>query len=538
MAGYLLALVAILGQGPATIQEDEKALADAGLSVQGADLLTFLSRRAKEQADPTKIKDWVKELGHESFEVREQATARLISLGPSALADLNKAVQDQDVEISRRARACIQKIEEGGRKHLVSAVLRVAARRKAPGALETFLDYARLADSEQTYDDVVSGLEQLSQGDAAATRVLAEKMARGESPASSVAATALTLVNPAEFKKRVGLLLGSSEPMVVFRAAVDLACLGDPSGIPTLVNSLDRFPKREKGLATHLLRKLAGEGALPAADVSGESAKEWLAWQKKGPKIDPVKLEAAAKSLGQTLVILLDQGEALYLGKNNAVLWKIDNLQFPLDAQVLPNNRFLFTEHQGNRVTERNPKGEILWEKKVEGPVAAVRLENGHTFIACKTQALIFGPKGEEISRFSPANGETIMKGVPLPQGGFALIQATPQGGSRYVRYNKEHKETAALDVDVRTSGGRFDVLSNGNLLITEIYNNKVMEFSPAGKQVWSYECDQPVAAVRLPNGNTLVTSMTQMRAFEITREGAEVWTFKAETRVTRAFRP
>ena len=82
-----------------------------------------------------------------------------------------------------------------------------------------------------------------------------------------------------------------------------------------------------------------------------------------------------------------------------------------------------------------------------------------------------------------------------------------------------------------------MDILPNGNSLITEVYGNRVIEFNNEGKEVWQFECEQPVAAVRLPNGNTLITSMTQMKALEIDPKGKEIWSYKSNTRVTRAFR-
>ncbi len=91
--------------------------------------------------------------------------------------------------------------------------------------------------------------------------------------------------------------------------------------------------------------------------------------------------------------------------------------------------------------------------------------------------------------------------------------------------------------MDLRTSGGRLDVLPDGHVLIPERAHNRVVEHDGDGKVVWEATVEEPVAAVRLPNGNTLVTSMTQNRAVEIDRAGKEVWQYKADTRVTRAFR-
>ena len=91
--------------------------------------------------------------------------------------------------------------------------------------------------------------------------------------------------------------------------------------------------------------------------------------------------------------------------------------------------------------------------------------------------------------------------------------------------------------MELRTSGGRLDVLSNGHVLIPEMNNNRVVEYDADGKVVWEAAAQQPIAAVRLPNGHTLVTSYSQHRAVELNRAGKEVWEYKTTTRVTRAFR-
>jgi outer membrane protein assembly factor BamB len=245
-----------------------------------------------------------------------------------------------------------------------------------------------------------------------------------------------------------------------------------------------------------------------------------------------------AKNLGKTLVVLLDVGKIIMLDSSNNILWKIDNLQFPLDAQILPDEKVLVAEHQGNKVTERNKKGEIIWEKKIDGPLAVQKLEDGSIFIASKSNIVFVDQKGKEISEFTPPNNEPIMKANIASNGDLCLVLSTQQGNAKFVRFDKNKKPVATYDIDVRTSGGKVDILPNGNSLITEVYGNRVIEFNNEGKEVWKFECEQPVAAVRLPNGNTLVTSMTQMKALEIDPKGKEIWSYKSNTRVTRAFRP
>jgi F0F1-type ATP synthase epsilon subunit len=130
------------------------------------------------------------------------------------------------------------------------------------------------------------------------------------------------------------------------------------------------------------------------------------------------------------------------------------------------------------------------------------------------------------------------MKATKLRNGDIACI--THMGVPRFVRLRpkgKDFEEVKSFGVDVRTSGGRIEVLPNGNALVPELGNNRVVEYDADGKTVREFTVEQPIAAVRLPNGHTLVTSMTQHRAIELDRTGKEVWEFKHATRVTRALR-
>jgi outer membrane protein assembly factor BamB len=354
----------------------------------------------------------------------------------------------------------------------------------------------------------------------------------------TLCAEALANINPELFKKETLSLLNSDEPRVRYKVALAFAKLGDKRSIEPLVSSISSVSQWESSLLDHFLRKLLPTNPPPVGLPQPELQKEWAKRTTDSSIIPEAQIAFNAKNMGKTLVVLLDAGRIIMLDSSNNILWKIDNLQFPLDAQILPDEKVLVAEHQGNKVTERNKKGEIIWEKKIDGPLAVQKLEDGSIFIASKTNIVFVDQKGKEISEFTPPNNEPIMKANIASNGDICLVLSTPQGNAKFVRFDKNKKPVATYDIDVRTSGGKVDILPNGNSLITEVYGNRVIEFNNEGKEVWKFECEQPVAAVRLPNGNTLVTSMTQMKALEIDPKGKEIWSYKSNTRVTRAFRP
>jgi outer membrane protein assembly factor BamB len=262
-------------------------------------------------------------------------------------------------------------------------------------------------------------------------------------------------------------------------------------------------------------------------------------WESEGPKLDVARLEELSKTMGFTLVLLLDQGKAMELDHANRPRWSVEGLEFPLDVQALPGDRLLAAEHKGNRVTERETKtGKLIWEYKITGPLVAQRLPNGDTFIAAASGLTEVDPTGKVVWEYSRPAGEAIMKAKKLRNGDIAMI--TQLGVTRFVLLSRDGKtEKQAFGVNLHTSGGRIDVLPNGNVIIPENAHNRVVEQAgPDGKVVWEVAVDSPVAANRLANGNTLVTSMNPARgAVEVDRTGKEVWSYKTDTRVTRAVR-
>jgi hypothetical protein len=287
-----------------------------------------------------------------------------------------------------------------------------------------------------------------------------------------------------------------------------------------------------------LLYRVAGERAPSVVLGTDEATRrkcrdawaEW--WRTHGADVNLASLDAAPRLLGYTLVVLLDLGLIEELDAEKKPRWQVNGFQFPLDAQLLPGDRLLVAEHGGNVVTERNLKGEIVWKKEIEGPLVAQRLPNGNTFIANRTQLIEVDRAGQEIYNHSLPANELVMKAQRLRNGEIACIT-----NGKYLRLGSKGQELSSFPVDVRTSGGRIDVLPNGHVIVPQMAINKVIEYDAEGKTVWEVSVEQPIAAVRLPNGNTLVTSMTENRAVEFDRTGKEVWEFRSRTRVTRAFR-
>lgn len=530
---------------------DEAILRAAKIQPDSAGLIDFFRKRTVEGEDKNRLRLLVSQLGDEVFQTRELASAKLVSAGIRAKPLLQEALKDPDLEVAFRARECLQHIDEGMSVKVVLSAARLLARQKTEGAAEVLLKYLPSAEDELVADEVRAALVSLAVRDGKPDPALVAALSDKLPLKRAVAAEALCRGGATGERPAIRKLLADPDALVRLRAGLALAAGGEKEALPVLIDLLAEPSTLDAGgfdEIEDLLYRVAGDKA-PASDAGTDEAsrrryrdgwKKW--WEAEGTKLDLARLEEASKPLGYTLVLLLDQGKAVELDANNKPRWTVDGLEFPLDVQALPGDRLLSAEHYGNRVTERNVHtGKVVWEYKIARPLAAQRLPNGNTFIATQSNVLELSRDGKVLWDYTPSNGESIMKAQRLRNGEVAMV--TQLGGSRFVLLNRDGRtEKRSFAVNLHTSGGRIDVLPNGNVLVPENANNKVVELEPSGAQacrvVWELPFDSPVAAVRLPNGNTIVTSMSSAKgAVELDRTGKEVWSYKTETRVTRALR-
>jgi hypothetical protein len=538
--GLLLTVLAAPGRGdPAA---DEALLKDAKIATDGPGLLEFFRQRTHATPTDDVLKALVAQLGDDSFRKRESAARQLVAIGPRAKAVLQRAANDDDPEVAFRAKTCLREIEQGGTSRTLEAAARLVADRKPDGAVAVLLDYLPAADDDSVAAEVRAALAALAVRDGKADPALLAGLT--DKNVVKRAACAATLAAVADHRAAVRKLLEDPEPSVRLRVGLALAAAKDKDAVPVLIDLLTQLPSRDTGLVEDFLFRLAEDKA-PAVTFGDDDAGRrkfrdaWSAWWKEdGKDLDPVRLEKATKTLGFTLIILLDAGKVLDLDAANRIRWSVDGLQKPLDAQSLPGERVLVAEHDANRVTERNQKNEIVWQQEVTGPLMAQRLSNGNTVVASRNQVVEFDKTGKTVSTYTPKVGSEVMKALKLPNGDLAVVtqQAQAPGTAQYTRVSGG-KEGRSFAVNVSTFGGKIDVLANGHVIVPEMNNNRVVELDETGQVVWQGTAEGPIAAVRLPNGHTLVTTMNQHRAVELDRNGKEVWEFKSDTRVTRAFR-
>src|SRR5262249_2164294 len=137
----------------------------------------------------------------------------------------------------------------------------------------------------------------------------------------------------------------------------------------------------------------------------------WSAWWREyGGRVDLEKIDLEHRWLGLTLFVVYDGfprgGRIWEAGSDGKPRWMIDrDLASPIDGHILPGNRLLIAEHAGGRVTERNFKGEILWQYSVKTPVSVQRLANGNTFIGTYSEVLEVTRENKVVYRYPCSKG-------------------------------------------------------------------------------------------------------------------------------------
>ncbi|MBI1831677.1 MAG: hypothetical protein HYR84_09530, partial [Planctomycetes bacterium] len=224
-------------------------------------------------------------------------------------------------------------------------------------------------------------------------------------------------------------------------------------------------------------------------------------------------------------------GEIFELDKEKNTRWKITiPVGYPVDAQVIAGSRVLVAEYQGNRVTERDLKGDIKWAYNCGGnPFAVQRLTNGNTFIAMQGRLIEVDRNKVEVWSYQRPNND-IMRAKKLPTGEVVFI--TNQGAiATYTRIDgrtKEVKKTFQVTA-VQMLFGSMEVLPNGHIIVPHYNNQRVVEYNENGGQVGNpIQIAWPNSVTRLPNGNNLVTSYNQRQVYEF-NGNQQVWNYQTD---------
>lgn len=541
----LLSLPAFAAQNPEepdTTAEDQRLLAELGVPTDGPGLLEYFRQRTYKEADGKLVASLVARLGDDDFGVRERAFKELQNLGHSAMAGLKEAERSSDAEVRQRIRELRQQLEAKENATVQSAVARLVAKSRPAGAGQVLLDYIPFAADQSVVNEIGKALGAVAKANGRVDPVIVSTLKDARSLKRSVAAEALVRAKSAEHLTSVKSLLRDPEPAVRLRVAMSLVPMKDKEVVPVLVDVLGHLPPDQLWPAEEVLVRLAGEKAPVVSlgtDEAGRKAcqsawRDWFESNKEG--IDLAAIDSKQSLLGYTLLVQQvfgvggqrPGGQVLELDAAKNERWKIDIATYPVDAQVVGQDRVLVAEYQGARVTERDFKGNIVWELPVGGnPLGVQRLPNGNTFVVMQQRLAEFDRNKKEVVSVSRPQGD-VFRARKLRGGEIVMITSSGNRGVLAVLDSKTQKELKSFVVGpLGNLFGAIDILPNGNVLVPLFQENRVVEFDMDGKQVGNLTGVQlPTGAQRLPNGNTLISSMNTRRIVELDASGRVVWNY------------
>jgi HEAT repeat protein len=524
-----------------TTSSDEDLLKQSGVETNSAGILGFFHQLSLTESQNDLLQAGIRALGSPVFKTRTTAANEIVASGLPALPSLRHVVQDPDIEVARRARICIEEIE---RRHpfseaLPMAAARILVARKPAGAVEALLAYLPFNENESVEQEALAALLALGVHDERVDPALRAALHSAQAVRRGAAAYVLGQCGDPKARAAVRDLLTDSDANVRFRAAQALVTSRDKSGVPTLIALLDGVPSSLSGKAEELLTRIAGERAPSFSAGPDDKARDkyqdaWATWWRDfGQKAELPHIDGIQQHLGLTLLAEIDSNKVWEYDRDGKVRWRIDHLQGPMDAQVLPGGHVLIAEYQGRRVTERDTQGKILWAKQLDGsPISCQRLSNGNTFIATHNRLLEVTKDGTEAYSRAPAPGLFVFSAQKLPNGHIVLI-ANPG----------LIQELDALTGKILRSirlGNNFggwcgvEVVPGGRFLVALFGAGKVLEIDGSGKTVWECNVASACHATRLPDGHTLVTSMMNQRVVEVDRNGKTVKTMTTAGRPWR----
>jgi hypothetical protein len=538
------------GAGQEKAFSDESILKAAGLATDGPSLVSFLQSLTLSEKESDLFATLSRQLGDDSFEIRERASAELRAAGTRAMPILKKAARSSDVEIAHRATECLEFLSGKRDYRVEAAAVRRLRELRPAGAVEVILGYCPFVPHEIVAGEVLQAMESLCIHDGKPQTTVAKAL-KDRSPARrAVAAEVLSRLPNCE-RSAIRRLLQDPEPMVRLRVARALASAGEKEAVPVLITLVGELPASDRWQAEEILQRIAEDNSPPNRSeglvAPGEQLRiAWnVWWRAHSRRVDWQGFVESGKVLDRTLLVEWDssgkKGRVFEIDAAGKIQWQIGGLASPVDAHILKHGRVLIAEYTAMRVTERDFQGRIHWEQRAIAPVSCQRLPNGDTFIASRHQLReVRRDHGEIFSRSWPSHDLEAARRLPdgqivcLASGG-KCVKIDPQRGGFHAFATERTFMPSPLS-DLSTTG-TVDAQVSGQILIPHRNLNRVVEYGPGGEILWQMPIQRPASAIQLSNHKLLVTSQERRTVAEVNRDGKIVWEYHLEGIPLRARR-
>jgi HEAT repeat protein len=505
---------------------------------EGPALLAEIRGRTLTPADQARAQALIDKLSDDDFTVRQRAADDLVAMGTRVIPVLKPVTRVADLERARRATECLRRVGDEARP-LPASAIRLLGLRKPDGALGALLDYLPYAEDEALVMEVRNVLPTLGVRAGEPDPLLLKALEDKNMQRRLVAGEALLKGGGEPVWPAVRKLLLDTNPEVRLRIALALVAERDKVAVQTLIDSLVEEPSDLQGQALEVLERLAGD-KVPEVDAANDAAGRkkvrdaWAAWWHEAAQ--NVNLTGPPPLLGYTLLVEAPQkgngGRVQEIDRTGKQRWVIEGLKEPKDAHIVAGNHVLIAESGANRVSERDFKGTIIWQKEMPTTVInCQRLINGNTFVAMDKSLAELDRRGQIVWQMQYPRVDAAFKGndgvITILTRDNRVIRITPNG--------QELKNFGCKRKDDEPGG--IDVLSNGRIIVAEPSNNSVSEYDTQGNLIWSAATEGIASATRLPTGHTLVASLENAKVVELDRGGKVVWEHKSDWGVARARR-
>ncbi len=419
----------VLHSAPAddAIAADEETLRAADLPIDGPGLLDLLRKRVLSEADRQRAGTLIRQLGDDDFDVRERASAGLMAMGPAVRPLLRAALDGDDPEVRFRAQHCLIVIARTAPSASAeAAAVRTLGRLKPSGAVEALLAVLPTLEDADLLDDASQALASAGVVGGKVDPALVQALSDPSPLRRAAAGDALTRAGVADLRPAVEKLLRDADPAVRQQVALALVGAHDKEAIPTLIDLLGETPRQRSGPVEDVLRLVAGDQAPSVSPGDDEASRRkcrdaWEDWWKDHrASLDLAGIDLARRRLGYTLVTEMDlrqrsSSNLIEYDAGGKERWRITGLRYAVDAQMVGPDRVLVAEYIGRAVSERNTRGEILWQYHAPGLVlGAQRLSDGDTFVVARNQLTVLDKDGQEKTALPRPND--VLRGLQVPR--------------------------------------------------------------------------------------------------------------------------
>jgi hypothetical protein len=328
-------------------------------------------------------------------------------------------------------------------------------------------------------------------------------------------------------QKTCTTLLADSSVRVRFEVARESIKNQNKSAIPVLIELMTKVSAEKAETIDQTLRAIAKGKSPESKNDSKMDAAAWNTWwRKEGPQLVLTPGAKIQETLKNFLVVESfnqekKSGRVFLINPSGKTLWEIANLSNPTDALLLPNNKILITEQGANRITERDTKGNISWEKSATNPFLSQRLSNGNIFIASRNKIVEVSRNGTEIFSFSYPN-QTILAACKTRTNEYALLCYNGVFLKLDSKGNEVSKSRIPFPTNFGINGGA--ITQNDRVLVSIPTLNKIMEFNFSGQSTWESTITMPGIPTKLPNGNVVAPSLNGSKIVEIQMDGKIIY--------------